>query len=98
MSDAVRIVPGEAPRGRGRPRIGTKVPVVIPDDVLADIDASAAAHGGDRAAEVRARLATHGGHCDRVRGSKPCLLPAEPVIEGAKLVAIRCSRHPYRPA
>lgn len=46
-----------ATRGRGRPRIGTRVVLTIPDDVLAHIDAAAAAAGHDRADEVRARLA-----------------------------------------
>lgn len=44
-------------RGRGRPRIGTRVVLTVPDDVLAHVDAAATAAGHDRADEIRARLA-----------------------------------------
>lgn len=46
-----------APRGRGRPRIGTRVVLTIPDGVLADIDAHALVAGIDPHDEIRRRLA-----------------------------------------
>lgn len=45
-----------AVRGRGRPRIGTRIVVIVPDDVLDDIDRAAGGPEG-RADEVRRRLA-----------------------------------------
>lgn len=44
-----------APRGRGRPRVGTKIEVIIPDDLLADIEAAAARRDTDRSTEIRRR-------------------------------------------
>lgn len=44
-------------RGRGRPAIGTRVHVHVPDDVLADVDREAAERGTTRADEIRRRLA-----------------------------------------
>ncbi len=43
--------------GRGRPPIGPRVTIALPAELLADIDAQAAARGLARAAEIRRRLA-----------------------------------------
>ena len=43
-------------RGRGRPVIGRRVPVVLPEDLIADLDAYASQHGISRAEAVRALL------------------------------------------
>jgi hypothetical protein len=44
-----------ATRGRGRPPIGPQVPVRIPADLLADIDAEADRRGITRSDEIRRR-------------------------------------------
>lgn len=49
----------DTPR-RGRPPIGARVHVNIPDDLLADIDAEAARRGTTRAEEIRRRCAALG--------------------------------------
>ena len=45
------------PRRIGRPAVGAKVEVRIPDDLLAAVDAIAAADGTSRAAVIRAAVA-----------------------------------------
>lgn len=49
-------------RGRGRPAIGDRVSVILPRDLLADLDAEAAARGTTRAEEIRRR-------CDILRSA-----------------------------
>lgn len=44
-----------AKRGRGRPPVGVRVPVLIPPDLLEDIDREARERETTRAAEIRRR-------------------------------------------
>lgn len=47
----------DKPRGRGRPRIGERVELQVPDDMLAQVDARACAEGVPRAEMLRRLIA-----------------------------------------
>lgn len=42
-------------RGRGRPRIGSKIQIILPPDLVADIDAEATRRSITRSDEIRRR-------------------------------------------
>ena len=56
MTTRQDVAPEPPKRGRGRPAVGTRVHVHIPDEVLADIDRAASVADITRAQEIRRRL------------------------------------------
>lgn len=49
--------PPAAKRGRGRPRIGVKVQIILPPDLVSDIDAESVRRSSTRSDEIRRRCA-----------------------------------------